>query len=143
MRAMSSERDRRTWPVSGSTMSGAELPVVTSGPSHGTVSVNPVTGEVTYTPEANYNGPDSFVYTVQDDDGATSNPATVSLTVSDVNDAPVGLPVITGTVTEDQTLILNSGHPLGLFPSPRSVPRLVLTCGMMVPNYSSPDDYLR
>jgi urocanate hydratase len=46
-------------------------------------------------------------------------------------------------MTEDQTLVLYSGHPLGLFPSHPDAPRLVLTCGMVVPNYSSPDDYNR
>jgi urocanate hydratase len=43
----------------------------------------------------------------------------------------------------DQTLVLYSGHPLGIFPSPPHGPRLVLTCGMMVPNYSKPEDYER
>jgi len=46
-------------------------------------------------------------------------------------------------MTEEQTLVLYSGHPLGLFPSHPDAPRLVLTCGMVVPNYSSPDDYNR
>jgi urocanate hydratase len=46
-------------------------------------------------------------------------------------------------MNEDQTLVLYSGHPLGLFPSSPSAPRLVLTCGMVVPNYSTPDDYTR
>ncbi len=46
-------------------------------------------------------------------------------------------------MTENQTLVLYSGHPLGLFPSHPDAPRLVLTCGMMIPNYSSPDDYER
>lgn len=44
-------------------------------------------------------------------------------------------------MTEDQTLILYSGHPLGLFPAPVSAPRLVITNGMMVPNYSSKDHW--
>ena len=43
----------------------------------------------------------------------------------------------------DQTLVLYSGHPLGVFPSPPDGPRLVLTCGMVVPNYSKPEDYER
>lgn len=46
-------------------------------------------------------------------------------------------------MTDAQTLVLYSGHPLGLFPSHPRAPRLVLTCGMVVPNYSSPDDYER
>lgn len=44
-------------------------------------------------------------------------------------------------MTGEQTLILNSGHPLGLFPSHREAPRVVITNGMVVPNYSSPDHY--
>ena len=43
----------------------------------------------------------------------------------------------------DQTLVLYSGHPLGLFPSPQTGPRVVLTNGMTVPNYSSQQDYER
>jgi urocanate hydratase len=46
-------------------------------------------------------------------------------------------------MSEDQTLVLYSGHPLGLFPSHPDAPRLVLTCGMVVPNHSSPGDYDR
>jgi urocanate hydratase len=46
-------------------------------------------------------------------------------------------------MTDEQTLVLYSGHPLGLFPSHPDAPRLVLTCGMVVPNYSKPEDYER
>ncbi len=46
-------------------------------------------------------------------------------------------------MTEYQTLVLNSGHPLGLFPSHPGAPRLVLTNGMVIPNYSSREDYDR
>ena len=42
---------------------------------------------------------------------------------------------------EYQTLIMNSGHPLGLFPSLQSSPRVVISNGMMVPNYSNRDMY--
>ncbi len=44
---------------------------------------------------------------------------------------------------EDQTLVMYSGHPMGLFPSHPDAPRVVVTNGMMVPNYSSLDDYDR
>jgi urocanate hydratase len=47
------------------------------------------------------------------------------------------------TMTDDQTLVLNSGHPLGLFPSHPDAPRLVISNGMMIPNYSKPDDWER
>lgn len=47
------------------------------------------------------------------------------------------------TMTDEQTLVLYSGHPLGLFPSHPNAPRLVITNGMMVPNYSKPEDWER
>ena len=46
-------------------------------------------------------------------------------------------------MTDEQTLVMYSGHPLGLFPSHKDAPRVVVTNGMMVPNYSSLDDYDR
>ncbi len=46
-------------------------------------------------------------------------------------------------MTDGQTLVMYSGHPLGLFPSHRDAPRVVVTNGMVVPNYSSPDDLER
>src|SRR4051812_17424853 len=45
------------------------------------------------------------------------------------------------TMTNEQTLALYSGHPMGLFPSHRDAPRVVVTNGMMIPNYSKPDDW--
>ena len=45
------------------------------------------------------------------------------------------------TMTDAQTLHLYSGHPMGLFPSSADAPRVVVTNGMMVPNYSKPDDW--
>ena len=61
--------------------------VLVSGPAHGTLTLN-ADGSFTYTPDANYNGSDSFTYKANDG-SADSNVATVSLTVSAVNDAPV------------------------------------------------------
>ncbi len=46
-------------------------------------------------------------------------------------------------MTDEQTLVLYSGHPLGLFPSHPDAPRLVVTCGMVTPNHSAPEDYER
>ena len=46
-------------------------------------------------------------------------------------------------MAEDQTLVMYSGHPLGLFPSHREAPRVVVTNGMVIPNYSRPDDWER
>ena len=44
-------------------------------------------------------------------------------------------------MTDTQTLVLYSGHPLGLFPSHKEAPRVVVTNGMMIPNYSKQDDW--
>ncbi len=62
---------------------------VVTGPSHGTLTLN-ADGSFTYTPVANYNGPDSFSYQVSDGT-ANSNVAIVALTVTAVNDAPVAV----------------------------------------------------
>jgi urocanate hydratase len=47
------------------------------------------------------------------------------------------------TMTDQQTLHMYSGHPMGLFPSSPEAPRVVVTNGMMIPNYSKPDDWER
>lgn len=44
-------------------------------------------------------------------------------------------------MTDEQTLTMYSGHPMGLFPSHKEAPRVVVTNGMVIPNYSSPDDW--
>jgi urocanate hydratase len=44
-------------------------------------------------------------------------------------------------MTEEQTLVMYSGHPMGLFPSHKEAPRVVVTNGMVIPNYSKPDDW--
>ena len=44
-------------------------------------------------------------------------------------------------MTDEQTLIMNSGHPLGLFPSHKGAPRVVVSNGMVIPNYSKADDW--
>ncbi|MAP79916.1 MAG: urocanate hydratase [Aequorivita sp.] len=44
-------------------------------------------------------------------------------------------------MTDEQTLAVYSGHPMGLFPSHKNAPRVVVTNGMMIPNYSKPDDW--
>ncbi len=46
-------------------------------------------------------------------------------------------------MTDQQTLVLYSGHPMGLFPSHKDAPRVVVTNGMVIPNYSKPDDWER
>ena len=47
------------------------------------------------------------------------------------------------TMTDQQTLVMYSGHPMGLFPSHKDAPRVVVTNGMVIPNYSKPDDWER
>ena len=44
-------------------------------------------------------------------------------------------------MNDEQTLVMSSGHPMGLFPSHKQAPRVVVTNGMMIPNYSKPDDW--
>ena len=84
--------------------------VQVAGPSHGTLALN-ADGSFTYTPEANWNGADSFTY-MANDGTANSNVATVSLTVTPVNDAPV----ITGqaplSTLEDTALTVTLGDLL-------------------------------
>ena len=78
-----------------------------AGPSHGTLTLDPATGSATYSPDADYNGPDSFTFTVTDDAtaggaGLTSSPAAVSLDVSPVNDTPALVhPIADVTANED------------------------------------------
>jgi VCBS repeat-containing protein len=67
---------------------GAPTYAVISGPSHGTLVLNASTGAYTYTPNANYNGPDAFSFSVDDGAGGTDS-GNVSITVAAVNDAPV------------------------------------------------------
>jgi VCBS repeat-containing protein len=75
--------------------------VLASGPAHGTVSLN-ANGSFTYTPAADYNGPDSFSYRAND--GAVdSNAATISISVSPVNDAPT-CAARAATTDEDQAV---------------------------------------
>ena len=62
---------------------------IVTGPAHGVITAfNAASGDFTYNPTANYNGADGFTYTLTDGDGDVSDPATVSLTVNSVNDAP-------------------------------------------------------
>ena len=77
----------------------------TSQPLHGTISADPLTGAVTYTPQANFFGSDSFRYKVRDNNGLLSNAAVVSITVKAVNRAPVGVND-SYVIDEDKPLIV-------------------------------------
>jgi hypothetical protein len=72
--------------------------------AQGTWSVT--NGNLTFTPVANYNGPASITYTVNDNSGATSNVATVSITVTPVNDAPIANNDL-ATTNEDSPVVIN------------------------------------
>ncbi|WLQ13953.1 tandem-95 repeat protein [Hahella aquimaris] len=79
---------------------------VQTAPTHGSTSVNSTTGVITYTPTADFNGSDTFTYTVKDDSDGTSNAATVTITVNSVNDAPVAADDI-ATLLEDVAHTIN------------------------------------
>ena len=83
------------------------LVIETVAPANGTVVIE-ADGTITYTPNANFNGVDSFTYTVADGDpmfaGIKTDTATVTVTVNPVNDAPAGVPAIVGTPIEDSEL---------------------------------------
>ena len=71
--------------LSNDTANGQTIDVTTvdaTDPSNGTATVNATTGTITYVPDAGYIGPDSFVYTVQDTEGDTSNTTTVTVTIT-------------------------------------------------------------
>jgi len=95
---------------------------IDSGPNHGTASVSTVTGELTYTPAANFFGLDTLFYHVADDLGAISNTALLNLTILDVNDPPVAVndAAATGNVPVDIDLIQNDSDIDGTV-SPASV----------------------
>src|SRR5438132_1244951 len=74
--------------LTGSDVEGPVTFAILSGPTNGALSLlNTNTGAVTYTPATNYNGPDSFTFTVSD--GSLLATGLVSITVTPVNDAPV------------------------------------------------------
>ncbi len=92
---------------------------IVSNPSNGTLEVDPLTGQVTYTPNTDFTGNDSFGYTVEDNEGATSNQAFVSVSVetssSNQGDGPLidvwyGLEQTFGQIGQPQTWINILGH---------------------------------
>ena len=74
--------------------------IITDQSSQGSTSIDGITGLITYTPNADINGADSFTYVIQDNDQGTSNKATVNVTITPVNDAPVTLDDVV-TIVED------------------------------------------
>jgi VCBS repeat-containing protein len=89
-------------PDSGDTLTATQV----TGPAHGTLTLNP-NGSFTYTPAANYNGPDSFIYQASDGHGGLTK-ATVALTVTPVNDPPtVTVAAGGGCGTDDRSGTIN------------------------------------
>ena len=83
--------------------------LVTSGPSNGSLTNNG-DGTFSYTGDLNFVGADSFTYTVEDNDGQVSSDITVTINVSDVNDAPTGTTLVVAAVEETATAIDISGN---------------------------------
>ena len=73
-------------------------------PQHGSASFDAATGQITYTPGANYNGPDSFTYTVTS--GGVTETATINVNVAAINDAPIARP-------DAQTIVQDTGSATG------------------------------
>ncbi|WP_231101494.1 tandem-95 repeat protein [Pseudoalteromonas luteoviolacea] len=77
---------------------------VNSQPQRGSVEVSSEMGVINYTPRENEQGSDSFSYTIADSAGADSEPATVSITIGEVNDAPVAIDDSVSTVEDTQII---------------------------------------
>ncbi|GAB5518512.1 MAG: hypothetical protein RhofKO_07630 [Rhodothermales bacterium] len=88
---------------SDGTLDAASVAIGTA-PTNGNTTVN-ADGTIAYTPSTNFNGTDTFTYTVSDDDGAPSNAATVTVTVNAVNDAPVAADDAASTILETAVAI--------------------------------------
>ena len=78
---------------------------IVTPPSNGSATVDGVSGDITYTPNANFFGTDTFTYTIADNDGGVSNIATVTVNVADVNDLPVAANDSSGT-SEDAPVVI-------------------------------------
>jgi hypothetical protein len=109
--SLTTQEDRaRTLTLAGTDAEGSALSfAVAAAPSHGTLSGTPP--NLTYTPAQDYTGSDSFTFTASDGQ-ATSAPATVSITVTPVNDGPVA---------QAQTLTVPAGSPSPIFLSAADV----------------------
>ena len=79
--------------------------MITTNPTNGSVTLD-ASGAVIYTPNSNFNGVDSFVYTMADEEGAVSGPTKVTVTVRDINDPPIA-GNDSATVAEDSFVQIN------------------------------------
>ncbi|HET9639235.1 MAG TPA: Ig-like domain-containing protein, partial [Allosphingosinicella sp.] len=85
---------------------------IVSGPSHGSLALDALTGSYLYQPAPNFHGDDLFTYRVSDPTGAQSDIVSVSITVASINDAPVltqSIPTQSGRVLEPLSVTLPSG----------------------------------
>ncbi|WP_284381999.1 tandem-95 repeat protein [Litoribrevibacter albus] len=89
----------------GSTLNPASVNIYTAA-SNGSTSINTANGFITYTPKADFSGVDTFAYVVNDLQGNTSAPTTVTVTVNNINDAPVAVND-TAIIQEDNSLTLD------------------------------------
>src|SRR6185369_14409722 len=106
-----------TGPASATDESGQTLTITSVGAaSHGTASLittGPNAGKILYTPAADYNGSDSFSYTITDNGTSNGTPdprtayASVSVTITTVNDAPIANPD-TATTPEDTSVVIDA-----------------------------------
>lgn len=83
--------------------------LVTTAPAHGNVSINTTTGAITYTSAPGYVGTDSFIYHVSDDDGASSNAATVTITVGSAPVSGDGSPI-----AASDSAVTNAGESVAI-----------------------------
>ncbi|MBU0501029.1 MAG: tandem-95 repeat protein [Gammaproteobacteria bacterium] len=131
---------------------GGNVWALASNPSHGAVTVNP-DGSFSYTPAANYAGPDSFTYSLTDTDGDLST-ATVNLTVSPLDDVPVAVDdsftlnedaALNGSLAGNDTLSGDGGNVWALAVNPAHGAVTVNADGTFsytpAANYAGPDSF--
>jgi hypothetical protein len=117
----------------------APLTVTATDPPHGAVVVN-ANNTVTYTPDANYNGPDSFQYTVRDADGQTST-ATVTVTVTAANDVPNAVADAATTNEDTAVTVAVLANDTGIGDAPLTVTAADPPHGVVVVNANNTVTY--
>ncbi len=95
-----------TDPDGDNTIDPTTVTIVTA-PAHGTTTINPTTGVITYTHDGSETLTDTITYTIDDTTGATSAPATITITITPANDGPPATVDSTATVTEGGTTTID------------------------------------